>query len=172
MPFGPSSPSKLTPIPSATGSSMWRGRGTANLLASNSATPYGTRSTWATPSPVSLLKKGSIRCSFHAGTDYKLAALFFPVPLGKFYNIGDQTGHGEDHCQFVDSFLDGRTGTQLPADQLPTRPGIRTARNHWYNVTVLLVNITNTYYLLTFLAFQTQNEAFFWTSWSSSQDSS
>ncbi|KAI2650817.1 Target of Nesh-SH3 [Labeo rohita] len=41
---------------------------------------------------------------------------------GKFYNIGDQTGHGEDHCQFVDSFLDGRTGTQLPADQLPTRP--------------------------------------------------
>ncbi|XP_060715476.1 ABI family, member 3 (NESH) binding protein b isoform X2 [Tachysurus vachellii] len=42
---------------------------------------------------------------------------------GKFYNIGDQTGHGEDHCQFVDSFLDGRTGTQLPADQLEPRPG-------------------------------------------------
>ncbi|XP_072527403.1 ABI family, member 3 (NESH) binding protein b isoform X3 [Salminus brasiliensis] len=42
---------------------------------------------------------------------------------GKFYNIGDQTGHGEDHCQFVDSFLDGRTGTQQPADQLPTRTG-------------------------------------------------
>ncbi|XP_051980068.1 ABI family, member 3 (NESH) binding protein b isoform X8 [Xyrauchen texanus] len=42
---------------------------------------------------------------------------------GKFYNIGDQTGHGEDHCQFVDSFLDGRTGTQLPADQLSNRPG-------------------------------------------------
>ncbi|XP_056146138.1 target of Nesh-SH3 isoform X2 [Lampris incognitus] len=42
---------------------------------------------------------------------------------GKFYNIGDQTGHGEDHCQFVDSFLDGRTGTQLLADQLPSRPG-------------------------------------------------
>ncbi|KAM6978846.1 target of Nesh-SH3 isoform 10-T10 [Tautogolabrus adspersus] len=42
---------------------------------------------------------------------------------GKFYNIGDQTGHGEDHCQFVDSFLDGRTGTHLLADQLPSRPG-------------------------------------------------
>ncbi|XP_070693741.1 target of Nesh-SH3 [Pempheris klunzingeri] len=42
---------------------------------------------------------------------------------GKFYNIGDQTGHGEDHCQFVDSFLDGRTGTQMFADQLPNRPG-------------------------------------------------
>lgn len=42
---------------------------------------------------------------------------------GKFYNIGDQTGHGEDHCQFVDSFLDGRTGTQMSADQLPGRPG-------------------------------------------------
>ncbi|XP_036400566.1 target of Nesh-SH3 isoform X9 [Megalops cyprinoides] len=42
---------------------------------------------------------------------------------GKFYNIGDQTGHGEDHCQFVDSFLDGRTGNQLMADQLPPRTG-------------------------------------------------
>ncbi|KAM4601612.1 target of Nesh-SH3-like isoform 10-T11 [Polymixia lowei] len=42
---------------------------------------------------------------------------------GKFYNIGDQTGHGEDHCQFVDSFLDGRTGSQLRADQLQARTG-------------------------------------------------
>ncbi|KAM6985491.1 target of Nesh-SH3-like isoform 4-T5 [Aplochiton taeniatus] len=42
---------------------------------------------------------------------------------GKFFNIGDQTGHGEDHCQFVDSFLDGRTGSQLLADQLPGRTG-------------------------------------------------
>ncbi|XP_029942276.1 ABI family, member 3 (NESH) binding protein b isoform X10 [Salarias fasciatus] len=42
---------------------------------------------------------------------------------GKFYNIGDQTGFGEDHCQFVDSFLDGRTGRQLQADQLPSRAG-------------------------------------------------
>ncbi|XP_064832430.1 target of Nesh-SH3 isoform X3 [Oncorhynchus masou masou] len=42
---------------------------------------------------------------------------------GKFYNIGDQTGHGEDHCQFVDSFLDGQTGSQLLADQLPSRSG-------------------------------------------------
>ncbi|KAM8855545.1 target of Nesh-SH3 isoform 5-T5 [Spinachia spinachia] len=42
---------------------------------------------------------------------------------GKFYNIGDQSGHGEDHCQFVDSFLDGRTGTQLFAEQLQSRTG-------------------------------------------------
>ncbi|XP_041115471.1 ABI family, member 3 (NESH) binding protein b isoform X13 [Polyodon spathula] len=42
---------------------------------------------------------------------------------GTFYNIGDQTGHGEDHCQFVDSFLDGRTGQQFPNDQLPQREG-------------------------------------------------
>ncbi|XP_075871571.1 ABI family, member 3 (NESH) binding protein b isoform X4 [Nelusetta ayraudi] len=42
---------------------------------------------------------------------------------GKFHNIGDQSGFGEDHCQFVDSFLDGRTGKQLRADQLPSRPG-------------------------------------------------
>lgn len=43
---------------------------------------------------------------------------------GKFYNIGDQRGHGEDHCQFVDSFLDGRTGQQLTSDQLPTKEGM------------------------------------------------
>uniref|UniRef100_A0A3B4Y6F2 Target of Nesh-SH3-like n=1 Tax=Seriola lalandi dorsalis TaxID=1841481 RepID=A0A3B4Y6F2_SERLL len=43
---------------------------------------------------------------------------------GKFYNIGDQTGHGEDHCQFVDSFLDGRTGNQMFADELPSKLGI------------------------------------------------
>ncbi|TNN54685.1 Target of Nesh-SH3 [Liparis tanakae] len=42
---------------------------------------------------------------------------------GRFYNIGDQSGHGEDHCQFVDSFLDGRTGSQMFAEQLPSRPG-------------------------------------------------
>ncbi|KAI4548465.1 hypothetical protein MG293_000795, partial [Ovis ammon polii] len=36
---------------------------------------------------------------------------------------GDQRGHGEDHCQFVDSFLDGRTGQQLSSDQLPTKEG-------------------------------------------------
>ncbi|KAM9201401.1 target of Nesh-SH3 isoform 13-T13 [Dugong dugon] len=42
---------------------------------------------------------------------------------GKFYNIGDLRGHGEDHCQFVDSFLDGRTGQQLTSDQLPVKEG-------------------------------------------------
>ncbi|XP_061082247.1 target of Nesh-SH3-like isoform X2 [Conger conger] len=42
---------------------------------------------------------------------------------GKFYNIGDQTGRGEDHCQFVDSFLDGRTGSYHPTDQLPPKTG-------------------------------------------------
>ncbi|KAI5106897.1 target of Nesh-SH3 isoform X1, partial [Silurus meridionalis] len=41
---------------------------------------------------------------------------------GKFYNIGDETGYGEDHCQFVDSFLDGRTGL-LPPHQLPLKQG-------------------------------------------------
>ncbi|XP_043104741.1 target of Nesh-SH3 [Puntigrus tetrazona] len=42
---------------------------------------------------------------------------------GKFYSIGDQTGYGEDHCQFVDSFLDGRTGGPLQPHQLPPRKG-------------------------------------------------
>ncbi|XP_032888579.1 target of Nesh-SH3 isoform X30 [Amblyraja radiata] len=42
---------------------------------------------------------------------------------GTFYNIGDLSGHGEDHCQFVDSFLDGRTGEHLLPEQLPIRQG-------------------------------------------------
>ncbi|TTM51867.1 Discoidin, CUB and LCCL domain-containing protein 2 [Bagarius yarrelli] len=42
---------------------------------------------------------------------------------GKFYDIGDETGYGEDHCQFVDSFLDGRTGGLLPPHQLPPKQG-------------------------------------------------
>ncbi|XP_053563542.1 target of Nesh-SH3 [Bombina bombina] len=42
---------------------------------------------------------------------------------GTFYNIGDQSGYGEDHCQFVDSFLDGRTGQQLLPEQLSTKKG-------------------------------------------------
>ncbi|XP_061642637.1 target of Nesh-SH3-like isoform X2 [Phyllopteryx taeniolatus] len=46
---------------------------------------------------------------------------------GKFYNIGDQSGFGEDHCQFVDSFLDGTTGRQVNAAQLPPRSGFHRA---------------------------------------------
>ena len=42
---------------------------------------------------------------------------------GQFYDIGDEAGFGEDHCQFVDSFLDGRTGPQLRPQQLPPRTG-------------------------------------------------
>ncbi|XP_056444447.1 target of Nesh-SH3-like [Gadus chalcogrammus] len=48
---------------------------------------------------------------------------------GQFYDIGDEAGFGEDHCQFVDSFLDGRTGPQLRPQQLPQRTGFyRAAR--------------------------------------------
>ncbi|XP_011606965.1 target of Nesh-SH3 isoform X4 [Takifugu rubripes] len=49
---------------------------------------------------------------------------------GKFYNIGDLTGSGEDHCQFVDSFLDGNTGAQIPLNELPKRPGFYRAMRH------------------------------------------
>ncbi|XP_077338638.1 target of Nesh-SH3 isoform X11 [Lithobates pipiens] len=42
---------------------------------------------------------------------------------GTFYNIGDQSGYGEDHCQFVDSFLDGRTGQRILPEQLTDRQG-------------------------------------------------
>ncbi|XP_062391281.1 target of Nesh-SH3 isoform X3 [Sardina pilchardus] len=42
---------------------------------------------------------------------------------GPFYHIGDQSGYGEDHCQFVDSLLDGRTGSSLPFNKLPETEG-------------------------------------------------
>uniref|UniRef100_A0A3Q0RCD7 ABI family, member 3 (NESH) binding protein b n=1 Tax=Amphilophus citrinellus TaxID=61819 RepID=A0A3Q0RCD7_AMPCI len=54
--------------------------------------------------------------------------IYLSDTLNKFHNIGDQTGFGEDHCQFVDSFLDGRTGRQLRADQLPSRHFYRALR--------------------------------------------
>ncbi|XP_071992142.1 target of Nesh-SH3 isoform X49 [Engystomops pustulosus] len=43
--------------------------------------------------------------------------------LGTFYNIGDQSGFGEDHCQFVDSFLEGRTGEQIQPNALESKEG-------------------------------------------------
>lgn len=41
-----------------------------------------------------------------------------------FYSIGDSWGRGEDHCQFVDSHLDGRTGPQSYIEALPTIRGM------------------------------------------------
>ncbi|XP_028327662.1 target of Nesh-SH3-like isoform X2 [Gouania willdenowi] len=52
---------------------------------------------------------------------------------GKFYNIGDESGFGEDHCQFVDSFLDGRTGQQLQEHQQPTTGFYRAVRQEPVN---------------------------------------
>ncbi|KAJ8009622.1 hypothetical protein DPEC_G00090810 [Dallia pectoralis] len=40
-----------------------------------------------------------------------------------FYSIADTFGHGEDHCQFVDSYLDGRTGSPSLSTFLPTAQG-------------------------------------------------
>ncbi|XP_054426155.1 fibronectin type III domain-containing protein 1 [Pteronotus mesoamericanus] len=40
-----------------------------------------------------------------------------------FYSIGDSWGRGEDHCQFVDSHLDGRTGPQSYTEALPPIQG-------------------------------------------------
>ncbi|XP_045699715.1 fibronectin type III domain-containing protein 1 isoform X2 [Phyllostomus hastatus] len=40
-----------------------------------------------------------------------------------FYSIGDSWGRGEDHCQFVDSHLDGRTGPQSYIEALPPIQG-------------------------------------------------
>lgn len=59
--------------------------------------------------------------------------LIFP---GKFYDIGDQRGYGEDHCQFVDSYLDGKTGQHLQPDRLPTKNGMlwRWAQIHFVYV--------------------------------------
>ncbi|XP_023600753.1 fibronectin type III domain-containing protein 1 [Myotis lucifugus] len=40
-----------------------------------------------------------------------------------FYSIGDSWGRGEDHCQFVDSHLDGRTGPHSYIEALPSIQG-------------------------------------------------
>ncbi|XP_038664178.1 fibronectin type III domain-containing protein 1 isoform X2 [Scyliorhinus canicula] len=40
-----------------------------------------------------------------------------------FYSIGDAWGKGEDHCQFVDSFMEGRTGTHTYPESLHIIPG-------------------------------------------------
>lgn len=48
--------------------------------------------------------------------------MIFPY-ADTFYSIGDSWGRGEDHCQFVDSHLDGRTGPQSYVEALPTIQG-------------------------------------------------
>ncbi|CAH2250033.1 fibronectin type III domain-containing 1 [Pelobates cultripes] len=40
-----------------------------------------------------------------------------------FYSIGDSWGRGEDHCQFVDSYMDGRTGPLADVDIMPMVDG-------------------------------------------------
>ncbi|XP_038137582.1 fibronectin type III domain-containing protein 1 isoform X1 [Cyprinodon tularosa] len=40
-----------------------------------------------------------------------------------FYSIGDTMGQGEDHCQFVDSHRDGRTGPAYLSENLPSAQG-------------------------------------------------
>ncbi|XP_041830969.1 fibronectin type III domain-containing protein 1 isoform X2 [Melanotaenia boesemani] len=40
-----------------------------------------------------------------------------------FYSIGDTVGQGEDHCQFVDSYRDGRTGPAYLSNNLPSAQG-------------------------------------------------
>lgn len=40
-----------------------------------------------------------------------------------FHSIADTLGQGEDHCQFVDSYMDGRTGPAYFSNNLPTAQG-------------------------------------------------
>uniref|UniRef100_A0A672GSQ8 Fibronectin type III domain containing 1 n=1 Tax=Salarias fasciatus TaxID=181472 RepID=A0A672GSQ8_SALFA len=40
-----------------------------------------------------------------------------------FYSIGDTFGQGEDHCQFVDSYRDGRTGPAYLSNYVPSAQG-------------------------------------------------
>lgn len=44
-----------------------------------------------------------------------------------FYSIGDTFGQGEDHCQFVDSYRDGRTGPFYLSNNLPSAQGEQVA---------------------------------------------
>lgn len=49
--------------------------------------------------------------------------ILFPIFSDTFYSIADSFGNGEDHCQFVDSHLDGRTGPQTLSLYLPQAQG-------------------------------------------------
>ncbi|KAJ6664547.1 hypothetical protein lerEdw1_006120, partial [Lerista edwardsae] len=64
-----------------------------------------------------------------------------------FYSIGDSWGRGEDHCQFVDSHLDGRTGPQSYLEALPPIPG---KEKRWHIHYMRVVQVCNK--MLTFLA--------------------
>ncbi|KAK3541896.1 hypothetical protein QTP86_008113 [Hemibagrus guttatus] len=49
--------------------------------------------------------------------------LLIERPPETFYSIADSFGNGEDHCQFVDSHMDGRTGPQTLSTYLPQAQG-------------------------------------------------
>lgn len=46
-----------------------------------------------------------------------------PTSAEPFYSVGDTFGQGEDHCQFVDSYRDGRTGPAYLSNNLPSAQG-------------------------------------------------
>lgn len=48
--------------------------------------------------------------------------LFILFVLDTFYSIGDSWGRGEDHCQFVDSYMEGRTD---PFSEFQVMPPIK-----------------------------------------------
>ena len=58
--------------------------------------------------------------------------LFILTISESFYSIGDTFGNGEDHCQFVDSYLEGRTGPHSLSLYLPTAKGT-TVSEHYEN---------------------------------------
>lgn len=65
-----------------------------------------------------------------------------------FYSIADSFGNGEDHCQFVDSHLDGRTGPQTLSQYLHqaqgTNPGTHSKYAAFYSIISAYFFLRNT----------------------------
>lgn len=118
FPF-PSSTTRLTAAARAASTSS--GHGTGSLLAWCCATLCDTRSSWGTVWEVN-------QSSAFISPDFIFPRYFVPLvslslSAEPFYSIGDTFGDGEDHCQFVDSYRDGRTGPAFLSNNLPTAQG-------------------------------------------------
>lgn len=121
---GSPTPSSITqPTAAVKAASTSSGRGTRSLSEWCCVTLCDTRSSWGAAWEVTCTE---------SVVSFSLCQFGFPlIPLTAscflsaepFYSIGDTFGEGEDHCQFVDSHRDGRTGPSYLSNNLPTAQG-------------------------------------------------
>ncbi|XP_030883889.1 fibronectin type III domain-containing protein 1 [Leptonychotes weddellii] len=123
-------PEPTTPIPTCPPGTLERHDEDGNLVTGSSGVPE------CYPEEGNDLHGNGGPCNYlNLNAVFKMGILFevrflqksskrmiFPY-ADSFYSIGDSWGRGEDHCQFVDSHLDGRTGPQSYVEALPTIQG-------------------------------------------------